>query len=66
MVARRAHNPKVVGSNPTSRNHLWFTKEHFRSTPTSVGTATTAGFMSLNKPGDRDKALVLYNGPCDL
>ena len=62
MVARQAHNLKAVGSNPTSRNYLWFAKELSMYANTCVGTALTAGFMSLNKLGDRYKALFVAMG----
>lgn len=29
LVARRAHNPEVVGSNPTPATKLWLLKPHY-------------------------------------
>ena len=69
MVAHLAHNQETTFES-FDCNHLWFAKEFSKYASIYVGTALTAGFMSLNKPGDRHKALACYNrratfDPCD-
>ena len=55
MVGHLAHTQNTwFESNVCT--HLWFAKELFNVRQPRVGTALTAGFMSLNKLGDKDKA----------